>query len=104
MRLARRSALTYKAKNSEIVVVENFDFEAPKTKSFAEIAMKLGVGETKALFVMTEIPYNVRLSVRNLPKQDVLEARKLNTYQVLDARKLVLTEDAVVEINETFEA
>lgn len=104
VRLARRSALTYKAKNSEIVVVENFDFEAPKTKSFAEIAMKLGVGETKALFVMTEIPYNVRLSVRNLPKQDVLEARKLNTYQVLDARKLVLTEDAVVEINETFEA
>lgn len=104
VRLACRSALTYKAKNSEIVVVENFDFEAPKTKSFAEIAMKLGVGETKALFVMTEIPYNVRLSVRNLPKQDVLEARKLNTYQVLDARKLVLTEDAVVEINETFEA
>lgn len=104
VRLARRSALTYKAKNSEIVVVENFDFEAPKTKSFAEIAKKLGVGETKALFVMTEIPYNVRLSVRNLPKQDVLEARKLNTYQVLDARKLVLTEDAVVEINETFEA
>lgn len=104
VRLARRSALTYKAKNSEIVVVENFDFEAPKTKSFAEIAKKLGVGETKALFVMTEIPYNVRLSVRNLPKQDVLEARKLNTYKVLDARKLVLTEDAVVEINETFEA
>lgn len=104
MRLARRSALTYKAKNSGIVVVENFDFEAPKTKSFAEIAKKLGVGETKALFVMTEIPYNVRLSVRNLPKQDVLEARKLNTYKVLDARKLVLTEDAVVEINETFEA
>ena len=104
VRLARRSALAYKAKNSEIVVVENFDFEAPKTKSFAEIAKNLGVGETKALFVMTEIPYNVRLSVRNLPKQDVLEARKLNTYQVLDARKLVLTEDAVVEINETFEA
>ncbi len=104
VRLARRSALTYKAKNSEIVVVENFDFETPKTKSFAEMTKKLGVGDTKALFVMTEIPYNVRLSVRNLPKQDVLEARKLNTYQVLDARKLVLTEDAVVEINETFEA
>lgn len=104
VRLARRSALTYKAKNSDIVVVENFDFETPKTKSFAEMTKKLGVGDTKALFVMTEIPYNVRLSVRNLPKQDVLEARKLNTYQVLDARKLVLTEDAVVEINETFEA
>ncbi len=104
VRLARRSALAYKVKNSDIVVVENFDFEAPKTKSFAEMAKNLGVGETKALFVMTEIPYNVRLSVRNLPKQDVLEARKLNTYQVLDARKLVLTEDAVVEINETFEA
>ena len=104
VRLARRSALTYKAKNSDIVVVENFDFETPKTKSFAEMTKKLGVGDTKALFVMTEIPYNVRLSVRNLPIQDVLEARKLNTYQVLDARKLVLTEDAVVEINETFEA
>ena len=89
VRLARRSALTYKAKNSEIVVVENFDFEAPKTKSFAEIAKKLGVGETKALFVMTEIPYNVRLSVRNLPKQDVLEARKLNTYKVLDLLSLI---------------
>lgn len=104
VRLARRSALAYKAKNSDIVIVENFDFEAPKTKSFAEMTQKLGVAEGKALFVMTEIPYNVRLSARNLPRKEVLEARKLNTYQVLDAKKLVLTEGAVEEINETFEA
>lgn len=104
VRLARRSALAYKAKSSDIVIVENFDFEAPKTKSFAEMSQKLGVAEAKALFVMTEIPYNVRLSARNLPRKEVLEARKLNTYQVLDAKKLVLTEAAVEEINETFEA
>lgn len=104
MRLARRSALTYKAQEAKVFVIEDFNFETPKTKAFAEIVSKLGVGGAKSLFVMREIPYFVRLSARNLPKCDVLEAFKLNTYQVLDADSLVITETALQEINETFSA
>ncbi len=104
VRLARRSALAYKAKNNEIVVVENFDFDTPKTKSFIDVAQKLGVADNKTLFVFPEISYNVRLSARNLQRHSLLEARKLNTYQLLDAQRLILTEDVVNEINESFKA
>lgn len=102
VRLARRSALTYKAKNNEIHVVEHFDFEVPKTKSFLEVTKQLGVENKKTLFVLSAISENIYLSVRNLPRTSLLETRKLNTYQVLDAAHLVLSEDAVKEINETF--
>lgn len=104
VRLARRSALTYKANNNEIVVVEDFSFEMPKTRQFVELAKNVGVLGKKSLFVMPQISENIRLSARNHPLFSVLEARKLNTYQVLDASRLVLTEKALQEINETFNA
>lgn len=104
VRLARRSALSYKAINNEIRVVETFDFETPKTKRFVDINNNLGYKDAKTLYVMSSIPTNVYLSIRNLPKTNVLETRKLNTYVLLDAKHLVLTEDAVHEINESFTA
>lgn len=104
LRLARRSALAYKAASQNIVVVEHFSFDAPKTKSFVEVAKNLGVADSKTLFVMYRIPESVKLSARNLPRFDVMEAHKLNTYKLLDAQKIVLTVESVEEINQTFEA
>lgn len=102
VRLARRSALTYKAMNQEIKVVESFDFSAPKTKDFVAMTSALGLSANKSLFVMTQIPNNVYLSARNVPGASLLQVEKLNTYQVLDAHRLIFTEDALAFVNETF--
>lgn len=98
--LARRSALTYKARQEAIKVIEKFDFEAPKTKDFAALNKQLGLDGVKSLYVMPSIPENVLLSARNLQKTSLIEARKINTYSLLDAKQLVLTEEAVEEINQ----
>ena len=97
--LARRSALTYKAREEAIKVIENFDFEAPKTKDFVALNKQLGLADVKSLYVMPSIPENVFLSARNLQYTKLIEARKINTYTLLDAKQLVLTEEAVEEIN-----
>lgn len=102
--LARRSALSSRAAAGEIVVVENFDFEAPKTKNFVELTKALGLEGVKALFVASEVSANVALSARNIPTALVANARQLNTYAVLNCRKLVLTEAAVEVANELFKA
>lgn len=102
--LARRSALSSRAAAGEIVVVENFDFEAPKTKNFVELTKALGLEGQKALFVASEVSANVALSARNIPTALVANARQLNTYAVLNCRKLVLTESAVAVANELFKA
>ncbi len=104
MRLARRSALTYKAQKQEIKVIENFDLNAPKTKDFVGITNALGLAANKSLFVMNQISENLHLSARNLPNVKLLNAEKLNTYQVLDAHRLVFTEDAVAFVNESFKS
>ena len=93
--LARQSALSYKAQENAIVVVEDFAFEAPKTKEFLAIAKNLKVDGKKLLFVTPETNKNVYLSARNLQKAQVIEAAKVNTYKVLDAEVLVVTEKSL---------
>ena len=98
--LARKSALSQAAKNGEIIVVEDFALNAPKTKDFVNIVKNLKVEGQKALVVLPEANKNVYLSARNLPKADVIEARNINTYKVLNADKLVMTESALKAIEE----
>lgn len=93
--LARRSALSYKAQEGAIVVVEDFTFDAPKTKSFVEIVNNLKIADKKVLMVMPESNANVALSARNLPRTRVMQAENLHTYSVLDAGVVVFTEKAV---------
>ena len=102
--LARRSALTYKAQKQEIVVVENFELAAPKTKDFVALSKALQVADKKALFVVEALSDNLVLSSRNLPAARVMNAFQLNTYSVLDCKKLILTEAAVAVINEQLKA
>ncbi len=102
--LARRSALSYKARNNEIIVVEDFSFETPKTKAFKAISTALKVGEKKVLYVLPEMDTNVRLSARNLQNTDLILANLLNTYAVLASKNLVLTESSVAVVNELFKA
>ena len=102
--LARRSALTYKAQKQDIIVVENYDFAAPKTKDFVALTKALKVEGQKALFVVEALTDNLVLSSRNIRTARVMNAFQLNTYSVLDCKKLVLSEAAVAVINEQFKA
>lgn len=96
--LARRSALAYKAKDNAIVVVENFTFEAPKTKSYLEVVNNLKVADKKVLLVLDSADKNVYLSARNVQRSKVAIAKDINTYSVLDAGVLVVTEGALATI------
>ena len=96
--LARVSALSYKAQENAIVVVEDFAFEAPKTKSFLEIMSNLKVADKKVLVVLPEANKNVYLSARNLNRANVAIATDLNTYGVLNAGVMVVTEGALGKI------
>ncbi|MBO7294521.1 MAG: 50S ribosomal protein L4 [Bacteroidaceae bacterium] len=96
--LARRSALSYKAQENAIVVVEDFTFEAPKTKAFVELMNNLKVSEKKVLLITSEINKNVYLSARNLQKTQVAVASDINTYGILNAGVLVVTESALANI------
>ena len=98
--LARRSALTYKAQENAIIVVEDFNIEAPKTKDFANIAKNLKVDGKKSLFVLPESNKNVYLSARNLQRTLVTLAANVNTYNVLNADVLVVTENSLKTIDE----
>lgn len=98
--LARKLALTSKVQNNELVVVENFTFEAPKTKNYMEMAKNLKLTDKKVLLVLSEPNKNVYLSVRNVPNTFLMEARNLNTYAILNNNAIVLTEDSVNQINE----
>lgn len=98
--LARKSALTYKAREEGIMVVENFDFEAPRTRQFNAILNNLELAGKKVLLVTGAKNDNVYLSARNLQKAEVRTADSLNTYDILNAETLLLTEDAVNMINE----
>ena len=93
--LARRSALSYKAQENAIVVVEDFSFEKPNTKQFLEVAKNLKVEGKKLLVAMAENNKNVYLSARNLQKTEVMEAKDINTYRILDADVLVVTEKSL---------
>lgn len=97
--LARRSALSDKAANNQIKVVEQFNFEAPKTKDFLAVEKALELAGRKVLLVMGQIPENVYLSARNIPYTNVMRAVDLNTYSVMNSNMLVLTEDSVETLN-----
>lgn len=100
--LARKSALSYKAKENSIVVVEDFAMEAPKTKEFINIAKNLKVGDRKTLLLLPEENKNVYLSARNLKQAKVMSASALNTYHVLNADVLVVTENSLKVIDSIF--
>ena len=96
--LARRSALSYKAQENALVVVEDFNLEAPKTKAFIEIVNNLKVSDKKVLVVLPEANKNVYLSARNLQGAKVAIASDINTYGVLNAAAMVVTESALAKI------
>lgn len=96
--LARRSALSYKAQEQAILVVEDFNFEAPKTKDFVNIAKNLKVDGKKLLLLLPEANKNVFLSARNLQKAHVMVAKDVNTYKILDADVLIVTENSLMAV------
>lgn len=98
--LARKSALSYKAKDDAIVIVEDFNFDAPKTKDFINIAKNLKIDGKKVLLVLPNAEKNVYLSARNLKKAEVTTAAQVNTYNVLNADVLVVTENSLKTIDE----
>lgn len=99
--LARKSALTYKAQNDAIIVVEDFNFEAPKTKEFVQLQKNLNVEGKKLLLLLPDVKKNVYLSARNVQRVEVMTASALNTYKVMNANVLVVTEDALKLVDET---
>ena len=98
--LARKSALTFKAQNEQVVVVEDFTFEAPKTKEFLNFTKNLKLEGKKILLVLADQNKNVYLSARNIEGANVMTASELNTYSILNNKALVLTESSVNVINE----
>lgn len=99
-RLARKSALTLKAQESNLVVVENFEFEAPNTKNFINVLKALGLENKKSLFVLGDTNKNVYLSSRNLKATNVVTSSELSTYRILNANSVVLFEGSVAGIEE----
>lgn len=97
-RLARFSALTYKAKEDKIIVVEDFSFEAPKTKSYLEVLKKFNLQDAKTLLLVNEGNRNVYLSARNLKRANVMRAMDVNTYSVLNATNLIICENSLKDI------
>ena len=98
--LARKSALAYKAQDNAIVVVEDFNLDAPKTKDFVNIAKNLKIDSKKVLLVLPEVEKNVYLSARNLQKAEVMTASQVNSYKVLNADVVVITENSLKVIDE----
>ncbi|MEG1580804.1 MAG: 50S ribosomal protein L4 [Bacteroidaceae bacterium] len=97
--LARKSALSYKAQENALVVIEDFAFEAPKTKDLVKMAKDLNVSDKKVLFVLPEANKNVFLSARNVVRTNVAIASDLNTYNVLDSKVMVVTESSLKVID-----
>ena len=93
--MARKSALSIKANENAIVVLEDFNFDAPKTKNFTAILKALDIQDKKSLFVLGAINNNVYLSSRNFEGSEVVTNSELNTYKILNANKLVLLESAL---------
>ena len=97
-RLARKSALSLKAKYKSLTVVEDFDFDTPKTKSFSAVLNALGVSDKKALLVLGSAGKNVYLSARNLQGAEVVTDAEISTYKIINAQHLILAESAVTSI------
>ena len=97
--LARRSALTYKAQNNQIMVIEDIKFDAPKTKEFVNITRNLKLEGQKLLLVLNSQEPNLYMSLRNVPTASVITASDINTYRVLDNRMILVTESSVDALN-----
>lgn len=100
--LARKSALTYKAAENSIMVLEDFNLEAPKTKEIVAIRTNLQIADKKSLFVLPVENNSIYLSSRNLKDVSVVTASELNTYQILNAKTLVILEGSLNKIEEAF--
>jgi large subunit ribosomal protein L4 len=97
-KLARRSALTLKLKSKSISIVEDFDFENPKTKSFSNVINALGLDGKKSLFILGHVNKNVYLSARNLERTNVITNSELSTYVIMNAQHIVLLESSLEQI------
>ena len=102
--LARKSALSYKAKEESILILEDLSFKSPKTKEFATVLKNLKVDNAKSLFVTSEKDKNTFLSSRNLPNAKVITADMLNTYDILNSNMLIISEKAFPQIEKQFKA
>lgn len=100
--LARKSALSYKASENKIYIVEDFDLQAPKTKEIVDFKNNLKINDKKLLLVLSNQNKNIYLSARNLKRSKVLTVSQLNTYDVLNSETLVLTESSIERINQIF--
>ena len=100
--LARKSALTYKAQSNGILVLEDFSFEAPKTKEFVAIQNNLNISDKKSLIVLPEANKNIYLSSRNLQNVEIVIASELSTYKIMRANKIILVESSVSKVEELF--
>ncbi len=98
--LARKCALSSKAKDNTITVVEDFNFDTPKTKQFIDILKGLKLEGTKFLLVTTDLNKNVFLSARNLTKSRILPASDINTYDILNAKNIIMTEGSVMKLED----
>jgi large subunit ribosomal protein L4 len=96
--LARRSALSQKAQDNAIVIVENFSFDAPKTKNYIDFLTNLGIENNKSLIVLGDTNKNVYLSSRNFKGSNVVTVSELNTYKIMNSQSLVLLEGSLEEI------
>jgi len=101
-RLARKSALSYMAKDKNIIVLEDFNFDNPKTKSYSDFLSNFNLLDNKTVLVLTESNKNIFLSSRNLKKAKVVLASELNTYDVMNANKLMVMESSIKEIEKNF--
>ncbi|HPQ08233.1 MAG TPA: 50S ribosomal protein L4 [Bacteroidia bacterium] len=99
--IARISALSYKAKNNSITVVENFNFEQPKTKQFVSLLSNFNLLNKKSLFIISAPNNSIYLSARNIEKTKVIPATDVNTYDILNADNIIITEDALPIIEST---
>ncbi len=102
--LARKSALTYKVKDNALVVLEDFAFDAPKTKEYIAMLSAIKAADKKSLLVLPESNKNIYLSARNIENADVTLSTELNTYKILDAKCLIITEKALEGLAATFNA
>jgi large subunit ribosomal protein L4 len=101
--LARKSALSYKASTNNIIILEDFTFDAPKTKDFVKMGNNLNIADKKSVFVLSEQNNNIYLSSRNLQGVEVIIASELSTYKIMKASTLILAESAVDVLQATFE-
>ena len=99
-KLARKSALSIKAKENAITIIEDFEFKSPKTKTFIDVLRALNIDSNKSLFVFDTSNINVYLSSRNFKGTEVITTSEMNTYSILNAKQLVISESSLLSINE----